>query len=187
MAAGTTRRMGDRSRGCRSSAERMESAQQQERRFYRLRRTPPSGATIAGTPRRSSTPLPRPPRRGLRPRPGRRGLQRLTPSPGLGLRPAVRQRAAAILRQLGGVAVALLLLTCLNVGALWRARAMDQQRSSPCVTARGESAALVRTTARRIHGAGVGGLCGRIGDLRGAGERRWARYGSCHFWRRLEP
>jgi predicted permease len=54
--------------------------------------------------------------------------ERLTPYPGVGLGPTVRARATAILRQLGGVAAALLLLTCLNVGALWRARAMDQQR-----------------------------------------------------------
>ena len=85
---------------------------------------------------------------------------RLTPSPGLGLRPAVRQRATAILRQLGGVAVALLLLTCLNVGALWRARAMEQQREL-AVRHAGASGRRSSGTARRIPvlaSAGCAGL-----------------------------
>jgi predicted permease len=90
--------------------------------------------------------------------------QRLTPYAGLGLRPAVRQRAEAILRQLGGVAVALLLLTCLNVGALWRARAMDQQRELAVRHALGASrAALVRRQLVEYLVLALAGCAGAVG------------------------
>ena len=90
--------------------------------------------------------------------------QRLTPYQGLGLRPAVRERAAAILRQLGGVAGALLLLTCLNVGALWRARAMDQRRELAVRHALGASRmALVRRQLVEYLVLALAGCAGALG------------------------
>ena len=90
--------------------------------------------------------------------------ERLTPYSGLGLRPTVRVRAMAILRQLGGVAAALLLLTCLNVGALWRARAMDQQREFAVRRALGASRmALIRRQLVEYMLLALAGCAGALG------------------------
>jgi putative ABC transport system permease protein len=90
--------------------------------------------------------------------------ERLTPYPGLGLRPTVRVSAMAILRQLGGVAAALLLLTCLNVGVLWRARAMDQQREFAVRRALGATRmALIRRQLVEYMVLALAGCAGALG------------------------
>jgi putative ABC transport system permease protein len=69
--------------------------------------------------------------------------RRVTAIEGIGLRPGRIERVRAILTQLSAVAASLLLLTCLNLGTLWRARGVELRRDVAVRRALGASGGQV--------------------------------------------
>ena len=69
--------------------------------------------------------------------------RRLTAIPGVGLRPGRLERVSTLITQLTAVAASVLLLTCLNLAALWRARGLELRRDVAVRRALGASGAQI--------------------------------------------